>query len=165
MSILCNLFCLQHITYSQCFLPAVYLYLGLICPTLANLCCLMSSAMASESIRLLFGPGDASRAYSCISFCFRLSSLPKSLLWPQSLDSLPRLATQSAFRLFFIIICVLCWTVRRCDGIGLGINMLNHVVLEPELEQLQDEWSCPQPETAFLSAFFIMNGLRSGRRV
>lgn len=54
-------------------LRCVRFHSGLICPTLADLRCLMSSGMALESSRLLFGPGDTSRAYSCIS------------LYPQSL--------------------------------------------------------------------------------
>ncbi len=116
---LCSLFCFQHITHTHCFLPAVYHYLGLICSTLANLCCLMSSGMACECSRLLFGPGDVSRAYSCISLCLWLSLLPESLPWPRSLESLPGLAIQSAFRLFFIIFSVVCWTVGRSDRTGL----------------------------------------------
>lgn len=98
----------------------------------------MSLGMVFESSRLLFGPGDASRASSCISFCLRLCSLPKSLLWPQSLESLPRLATQSAFTFLYSHLCaVLDSQKMRWDR----VRIINHV-LEPELQQLKDEQSC-----------------------
>lgn len=83
--VFCNLFCFQHMTHVRCFSLGCS---GLICSTLVNLCCLMSSGMASESRRLLFGPGDTSRAYSCISLCSP---------WEPALAPLPRAAAKVSY--------------------------------------------------------------------
>lgn len=93
-------------SYSFTMLSPCCMPLGLNMIHFTNLGCLRSSWMAYKS---------------CVSLCLRLSSLLKSLFWPQSLKPLPRLATHSAFRTFLIINCVLYWTFKRCDGIELGI--------------------------------------------